>query len=167
VRIERSTRETGPFCKVGVADAKQGRFVDSGTLHDATAYYYRLVAASPCAKESSPSAVVKTVTAPPPAPPTEVAAMIVGQRTVRLTWKASASEGVLRYRVERTVAAQPDAWSARRDVACCQFEEGGQRDDGLQAGTNYLYRVYSVNRAGVAGQPSTVVSATIPALQPR
>lgn len=162
VRIERSTRETGPFCRVGCVDAATGRFVDSGSLRDATAYYYRLVGVAPCACDSPPSAVVRTQTAPPPSPPTSLAAAKADGGRVRLTWLASPSEGVLRYRVERAGPEPPDAWTVRGNVACCEFADEGDRNARPATVTRYRYRVSAVNRAGATGEPSAPVAVDVP-----
>jgi len=162
-RIERAANQKGPFSAVATVSANKCEFTDRTGLSDATTYYYRLVALNRYGGTSAPSAVVESMTAPPPDPPQDIAAKAAGSREVTLTWTPPRSPGVSSYRIERAAASAPSNWVSRGEVFAAQFTDGGKPGTDLQDSTWYLYRVISINRVGVAGEPSSPVKVkTLP-----
>ncbi|MBU4460228.1 MAG: fibronectin type III domain-containing protein, partial [Verrucomicrobia bacterium] len=159
-RIERAPAAEGPFVRAGEAQPVKGSFTDRTGLKDATAYYYRIVAVGAPGLASSPSAVVESMTAPPPDPPKPVVAVARGSRAVMVTWMPPRVEGVVRYRVERSMAAEPEAWSPRGEMTVTNYADGGRPGTDLLDSTEYLYRVSSINRVGATGAPSAVARVT-------
>lgn len=162
-RVERAPAETGPFVPVGDVDAQAGRFVDSGSaLHDSTVYYYRIVGVGKSGTLSDPSAVVETMTAPPPDAPAGASATAPSSRCVAVSWSPPRSDGVAKYRVERSVAGVGD-WKEVGTSATTTFKDGGFRGCDLADSTVYLYRVRTENRVGAVSPPSAEVKVkTLP-----
>jgi fibronectin type 3 domain-containing protein len=156
-RIERAESPQGPFKTIARASPRRGSFVDKAELRDTTTYFYRLVPVTGSGAEGSPSKVLESMTAPPPDPPRNLEAAAPASRAVSIAWSPPASEGVVKYRVERAAAGAPDAFSERGVVEKCSFAEGGKAGSDLLDSTRYLYRVTAINRVGVAGKPSAPV----------
>lgn len=166
-RIERATQADGPFESIGEISSRKGTLTDQGApgrpLEDAKAYYYRLVAVASGAN-SPPTETLRSVTAPAPAPPRDLKATAPSSRAVRLTWSVSTAGGVVKYRVERTESAKPDAFEALAEVAAAEYLDGGTAASTLKDSTPYLYRVISINRVNSMGPPSeTTEVTTLPA----
>jgi len=163
-RIERSEEPDGAYRNVGETSPDKGAFTDRGApnepLADTTPYYYRLVAIGQTGAESIPSEVVKTVTAPPPQPPTELQAVAPKSRGVKLAWTPSLSQGVVKYRIERTQAATPDTYQFVAEVTQAEYMDGGTAASTLADSTLYLYRVTAINRVSSAGAPCEAVEVT-------
>ncbi|MFH0907378.1 MAG: hypothetical protein V1929_01265 [bacterium] len=163
-RIERSEALDGAYRNAGEALPARGGFTDRGTqdepLADTTAYYYRLVAIAASGAESIPSEIVKTVTAPPPEPPTELQAVAPKSRGVKLAWTPSLSQGVVKYRIERTQAATPDTYQFVAEVTSAEYMDGGTAASTLADSTLYLYRVTAINRVSSVGAPCEPVEVT-------
>jgi fibronectin type 3 domain-containing protein len=162
--IERAPAADGPFEKVGEAPSQKGSFIDRGAagepLEDSTTYYYRLVAVSPTGAEGEPSTPLSSTTAPPPNPPEGLEATAPKSRGVKLAWQASASPDVVKYRVERTEAAEPENFAVLAEVAATEYMDGGTASSTLKDSTLYLYRVLSVNRVSSVGAASEPVQVT-------
>lgn len=160
-RMERSMAPGGPFQPIARIAPKRGTHVDRGErgmpLGDSTPYHYRLIAVGAGGKESSPSEAVRAVTGAPPLPPTGLNAETPAGRAVGLSWKASSSEGVISYVVERTRSDEPCGWVEAGTASGTEFFEGGRPGSPLADSTRYLYRVASVNRVGSRGGPSESV----------
>ena len=153
-RIERAPSQEGPFAPIAEVDASTGRFVDSGdALKDGTVYYYRISGIGKTGTLSDPSPAVETMTAPPPDPPLKVAATAPSSRCVSVSWAPPRSDGVVSYRVERTVAGAK-SWKQIGTSATTSFKDGGVKGCDLGDSTEYLYRVTAVNRVGAVGAPS-------------
>lgn len=164
LRIERADAAAGPFHPVGETRPTRGSFTDDRDLGDAAVYYYRVVAIGADGVAGKPSAVVETMTAPPPDPPGGVAATAPSSRCVALSWDEPRSEGVVRYRVERSERVESPAWSLRGETEKTSFVDGGKPGCDLRDSTSYLYRVIAVNRVGAAGAPSA--SAAVETMPP-
>ena len=153
-RIERAASQSGPFVPIAEVDASTGRFVDSGeSMKDATVYYYRLSGIGKTGTLSDPSPAVETMTAPPPDPPLKVSATAPSSRCVSVSWTPPRSDGVVSYRIERTVAGAK-SWKQIGTSATTSFKDGGVKGCDLADSTEYLYRVTAVNRVGAVGSPS-------------
>ena len=81
-------------------------------------------------------------------------------RGVKLSWQPAASAGVVKYRVSRTEAAQPEAFAAIAEVAAPEYTDGGTAASSLKDSTPYLYRISAINRVSSMGRPCAPVSAT-------
>ena len=153
-RVERAESQSGPFMPIAEVDAAAGRFVDSGeTIKDATVYYYRLSGIGKTGTLSDPSQAVETMTAPPPDPPLKVSATAPSSRCVSVSWTPPRSDGVVSYRIERTVAGAK-SWKQIGTSATTSFKDGGVKGCDLADSTEYLYRVIAVNRVGAVGSHS-------------
>lgn len=157
-RIERATSAGGPFKTVGESSPGRMKFTDDCGLLDGTIYYYRVVATGAGGLESKPSAVVESMTAPPPDPPSGVKATAPSSRCVELSWEAPRSEGVNRYRVERTQADAGSEWRLLEETGKTSFVDGGKAGCDLDDSTRYIYRVTAINRVGAVGTPSANVT---------
>lgn len=160
-RIERSDSPNGPFAKVAEVSPLRGSYTDRDGLKDSTTYYYRIVAVAGPGRLSEPSKPVESMTAPPPDPPQSLCATPTGSRAVTLTWTPPRAEGVVRYRIERALAADPQGqWVSRGEATGTSFTDGGKPGTDLLDSTEYLYRVASVNRVGAIGPPAEPVKVT-------
>ena len=161
-RVERADSPSGPFELVAAVAASRGGFVDRGTanapLLDATTYYYRLVAVGRDGLESEPSDTRESMMAPPPEPPAQVEGRASAARAVTLEWGASASDGVVSYRVERRGAGEAE-FQVVGEVRGTRFGEGGTPASPLKDSTAYLYRVRAINRVGAADEEWTALSS--------
>lgn len=163
-QVERGLAPEGPFEAIDRVSPGKRRFTDTGTrsepLQDSTAYYYRIIPFSDEGVEGDPSDVLESFTAPPPDPPPSITLDPVSSRAVELTWEPPASEGVVEYRVERTLASETDAWELLVTTRRTQFKDGGTPDTSLADSTAYLYRITCENRVGSVGSPSKPVEVT-------
>ena len=158
-RIERSESAEGPFAWVADVTPEKLTYTDglaaADRLRDSATYYYRMSTIfDKFGLMSEPTALVKTVTAPPPVPPVSVKAEASSSRAVTLTWPASASEGVISYRVERALAASPAAFEAVTTVHDTTFVDGGTPASVLKDSTKYLYRAVAITRVDSESAPS-------------
>ncbi|HEY8240319.1 MAG TPA: fibronectin type III domain-containing protein, partial [Kiritimatiellia bacterium] len=162
--IERGEAADGPFDAIGEALLDKHSYTDAGKssspLADSTTYYYRLIAVSAQGARSDPSEAVTSTTAPPPAQPGSVAADAPESRGVRVSWQASTSEGVVKYRVERTEAAEPENFITLVEVTTTEYIDGGTAASTLKDSTLYLYRILAINRVGSVGAPTEPVQVT-------
>ena len=171
-RIERAESPEGPFVWVADVSADRLTYHDGLTpdarLKDSTVYYYRMSTVfDKFGLMSEPTPPVKTTTAPPPEPPASVTAGATHSRAVTVTWPASVSEGVVAYRVERGLAATPEAFEKIGEVRELTFVDGGTAASVLKDSTKYCYRVTSVNRVGSESVPSKRAEAvTLPPPEP-
>jgi fibronectin type 3 domain-containing protein/TolB-like protein len=160
-RIERAPGKDGPFGLLETVSAGKRQFKDRGTreepLKDNTTYYYRLIAISKAGLVSPPSPIKESLTAPPPDPPVSVRAEMPAARAAKIVWGGSSSEGVVRYRVERTCDAEPGPFVQVAELDGNVFYEGGKPDSPLKDSTKYYYRILAVNRVGAVGNPSKPV----------
>ena len=160
-RIERTDTDVGTFSAIAEVNPRKCVYRDTGTrqalLADNTSYYYRMIAVSKNGLESPPTEVLKAVTAPPPDPPVSLQTEPPGSRAVQAKWEAPASEGVVRYIVERTEASDPGAFQKIAETAELDYLDGGTASSDLKDSTRYLYRVTSINRVGSIGEPSAPV----------
>ena len=157
-RIERATSPDGPFEEVARIAYRKKEYADRGSrnapLQDNTVYYYRLTAITEKSTASQPSRVKESMTAPPPEPPASVNAEPSSSRAVRLSWQPSASEGVMKYVVDRAKADDPADIRKLGETEDTSFLDGGTAKSDLADRTEYLYRVTAVNRVGAVGAPS-------------
>ena len=164
-RIERAVDAEGPFTVVAEVSASAGRYVDRSGLADSSIYYYRLSGVGKSGIASDPSPAVETMTAPPPDPPGDVAAAAPSARCIRLSWSPPSSEGIEKYRVERSVADGGD-WKTVDTSATTIFVDGGFAGCDIADSTRYRYRVFAMNRVGAesaASKEVEVVSLPPPA----
>ncbi len=159
-RIERAESPEGPFVPLATLPASRGSYSDTGAknapLKDSATYYYRMVAIGRDRQESGPTDAQESMTAPPPEPPAEIQAAAPAGRAVRLEWAPPASEGVVRYIVERANAAD-QVFAQVGEVDEAAFAEGGTAASPLRDSTTYLYRIRSINRVGAVGEASDPV----------
>ncbi len=163
-RIERSLSAESGFERIGEATSRKGSYTDRGAegqpLLDNTTYYYRLVAVSSRGAEGAYGETVSSTTAPPPDAPVGLEVTAPKSRGVKLTWSPSTSDGVVKYRVERTEAAQPDAFATIAEVPGVEYMDGGTASSTLKDSTLYQYRVTTINRVNSAGMPTEPVEVT-------
>ena len=165
-RIERAVDAEGPFTVVAEVSASAGRYVDRSGLADSSIYYYRLSGVGKSGIASDPSPAVETMTAPPPDSPGDVAAAAPSSRCIRLSWSPPSSEGIEKYRVERSVADGGD-WKTVETSATTIFVDGGFAGCDIADSTRYRYRVFAMNRVGAesaASKEVEVVSLPPPAV---
>ncbi|MCX7819065.1 MAG: fibronectin type III domain-containing protein [Kiritimatiellae bacterium] len=157
-RIERAESLQGPFVKIAEVSPLRGMYTDRDGLKDSSTYYYRIIAVAGPGRLSEPSRPVESMTAPPPDPPPTVSAVATGSRAVTLTWTAPRAEGIVRYRIERALAADLQRqWVPRGETTGTTLVDGGRPGTDLLDSTEYLYRVASINRVGAVGPPSEPV----------
>jgi fibronectin type 3 domain-containing protein len=165
--IERATAEEGPYMRVAIVSPEKLGYVDGDSpetrLADSTTYYYRIIALLDTnGPKSEPSDPVAVLTAPPPAAPAALRAAASSSRAVTLSWEASASEGVVAYRVERATAAAP-AFEPVATVKTPACVDGGTPASTLKDSTRYLYRVVALNAVESESAPSDLVEVvTLP-----
>ena len=136
-----------------VATVTGTSYEDSG-LQPFTEYEYRVSALNGEGIESKKSnrVTVRTLDGSPPTTPTDVTATATSATVVSVTWSASTDPetGVAEYRVFRdgSLVATPQGTS--------------YSDDGLEAETQYEYRVAAVNGEGLVGSLSDPAPVTTP-----
>ncbi len=162
-RIERSETPDGPYAWVVDVPGKRLAFVDGQRadkrLKDSTTYYYKVytvIDKKGLMSESAPP--VKTVTAGLPVAPSGLQAEASGSRAVTLTWNAPASEGIVAYKLQRTLAEQSDHFEEVGTATTVKWVDGGTSYATLKDSTKYLYRVVAINRVEAESAPSEAVS---------
>jgi titin len=151
---------TAPFAVVGETAADVTTFTQDGLLAGKT-YLYRVRSRNRIGT-SEPSTAVVVATPPEdgttvPAAPTGLVAELAAPRAARLRWDDVATE--TGYVIERRIDGTDAPWAAVGETAAnvTTFAQ-----DGLLAGTTYLYRVRARNAAG-SSEPSNVASVRTPA----
>lgn len=158
IRVERALKAEGPFAALETVSGSKGRWVDRKELGDGVTVYYRLVTVDALGQESPPTPVKESMTAPPPNAPSALQAEVAGPRAVRLCWKASGSEGVTAYEVERRRGE--GEWVKAGRISGLEFKEGGTAASPLGDEEAWAYRVRAVNRVGAIGTFSPEVGVT-------
>ena len=158
-RIDRAEAPEGPYVWVADVSPEKLTYTDGlgadARLKDSTTYYYRMSTIfDKFGLMSEPTPPVKTTTAPPPVPPASLKAEATGSREVTLTWSASASEGVVSYRVERALASVASVFEPVGDVRVMTLKDGGTAESALKDSTKYLYRVVAISRVMSESVPS-------------
>lgn len=159
-RVERAETLDGPFAWVADASGDRQTFTDGQTsatrLLDNATYYYRVCTIfDKKGVMSEPTASVATTTAPVPVAPTAAQAIATGSRAVTVTWSASPSHGVCRYRVQRTPAEDADAYTDVGVSSVTTFVDGGSASSTLKDSAKYRYRIIAVNSADAVSEPSS------------
>lgn len=160
-RIERRSSIFVPYTEVGVVAAGQTTFTAAG-LQPSTSYAFRIRACNAAGCSDYEGPVVSTTLAAPdiPPPPGGLTATATSTTVVRLEWTDNASNED-EFEVERRLASGGAyAMAGTTDANETTFE-----DDGLSAGTSYVYRVRACNDDGCSGY-SDEVSVTTNAPSP-
>lgn len=151
--VSRKTGLGGGFKDVG--SSKPAGYSDE-RLDDGTRYHYTIRAVDVDGLESDASEKVEAVTKPRPAAPSGAAAEVKDGRIV-LTWKANPEPDVAGYEIFRSTAWDILGGESKvGQVTSLSFE-----DCTAQAGKKYTYRVAAIDGAGLHGEKSKSVSATI------
>lgn len=162
-RVERAASTTGPFAAITTVDAQAGSYVDRGSrsepLRDGTAYHYRMVPLAADGREGPATPTRESLMALPPDPPADLEVTAPAGRTLRLAWKASRSDGIKTYRVERAPGAGSDPFATVGETPSLTITDTGSDHAPLQDAATYLYRVRSINAVGAVGDPTPAVSA--------
>ncbi len=161
--VERTTA-AAPEKFTKLDEVKELGFEEGGTaktdLQDSTAYLYRVTTVNRVGSVGAPGRPVTVTTQPPPAAPVSVDADAFASRAVRVTWKASLAEWVVKYLVERAAAAAPEQFKQVAEVKGTTFQEGGTPQSELRDSTKYFYRVSAVNKLGAVGPASAPAEVT-------
>jgi hypothetical protein len=152
-KIERKSAQSGTWSEVDTVGANVSSYSDTG-LAEAKGYNYR-VRAHNTVGDSAFSNEILAYTLP--AAPTGLAAAVINERRVNLSW-TDHSAGESGFRVERRVGA--GSWTALNLLAP---DVAAYADTTVVEETTYQYRVLAYDAAGDSA-PSNTASATTPAL---
>ncbi len=156
-KIERSTSSTGPFEFIAAVSANVTTYQNFGLSANST-YYYRVQAISgDGASAFTNTANAKTYAAPqPPSAPSNLIATGVSTSQINLTWqdKANNETGFV---VERATSSDgPFSFIGSVGANTTSFESTG-----LNANTQYYYKVRAINSDGSSGYSNTASSTTL------
>lgn len=153
--IQRRTSPTGPWETLATVGAGIASFEGTGTA-DATVYF-RVVACN-TAGCSEPSNVIEvTFSDPPPAPPQNLAARVIDDVVVVLTWIDEAATET-RYEVARRSASQPDGFGV---IAVLQPDAKSYVDNTQTPDERFEYVVRACNDVGCS-ESNVAAVVTVP-----
>ncbi|MBO0952974.1 fibronectin type III domain-containing protein [Fibrella forsythiae] len=145
IQVERSeTGSGGSFSKVKDLGPTETNWTNEG-LTASKEYCYRIKAVN-AAGSSDSETKCATTPAPPvttPAPPTELALQAVNDKQITLRWKDN-SDNETGFAIERSTDGKR-TWQRHKDVGqnVTNYDDGG-----LNASSQYCYRVLAFNTAG-------------------
>ncbi|MCU0578547.1 MAG: hypothetical protein MUF69_03280, partial [Desulfobacterota bacterium] len=164
--VFRSAHPEGPFEKIAFVDgqetaefvdgAKRGFFGLAAPLLDETRYYYKVQAVNVVDVPGPDSPADNAVTKPVPEP---VLGVQTGQLEVKqasLKWRAAEEADIVKYQIFR--GRDPQAVQSMVAEVLAPATQGV--DQKLEDGTRYYYRVRAVDKDGLEGKFSAVVSSS-------
>jgi fibronectin type 3 domain-containing protein len=159
-RIERKAGPDGSFALIATVGANVTRYYSTG-LQAGTAYTYRLRAFNAVGEsENSNEATAATDPEPaPPAAPSNLTATTADQQRINLTWSdnsADESGFTIQRKLGPLGSADPFV-----DVATAVSNAAGLGDTGLQAETEYCYRVFAFNALGDSDFSNVACATTV------
>ncbi|MBF0169730.1 MAG: fibronectin type III domain-containing protein [Nitrospinae bacterium] len=145
------------------ADSPKGH-----SLADGTTYWYKVVSFNDEGKYGNPTEPVSASTMGRPAPPTGLAVVSMGVRSVSLTWDLAPDPTIQSYRVYRNDAPEGTFALLKeiRDRGETEFTDSDKSGERTGDGVAYYYRLTSVNAGGVESdfsEPVTGVTLGPPA----
>jgi len=149
-KIERKTGASGTWTQVAAVGANVTAYQNIG-LSEATNYFYRVKAYN-SAGDSDYSNVLSVLTLP--AAPTGLAATIINERRINLSWTDN-SNGETGFRVERKTGG--GSWVTLTQVAANTVSYG---DTSVRENTTYTYRVFAYNDSGDSGASNEATVTT-------
>lgn len=152
-KIERKTGAAGTWAQVATVGANVNTFQNTG-LSEGTVYYYR-VRAYNSAGDSAYSNELNVLTLP--AAPTNLAATVVHERRVNLSWTDN-SGGESGFRLERKTGSGD--WTTLANLAA---NVTSYPDTSVVESTTYTYRIFAFNASGDSAS-SNEATVTTPAL---
>lgn len=144
--------------KVGEVSGERNEFSDEKPpLHDKTTYHYRVCALNSGGAVSQQSESVSATTKAPPLPPSNLAAASGEIRKVTLRWDRNREPDVSQYQIFRKRPTDSD-FRQIRELADNRYE-----DAGLEDGTEFSYRIRTIDRDGlISAFSDTVLARTKP-----
>lgn len=146
--IERSTDGKRTWQPYKTVDRNTTSY-DDGGLNASTEYCYRVYAYNTASNSRTTDELCNTTQAPPvttPVPPTELALQVVNDKQITLRWKDN-SDNETGFSIERSTDGKR-TWQPHKNV---DRNTTSYDDGGLNASTEYCYRVFAYNTAGNSG----------------
>jgi len=164
--IYRSEKETGPFKEIETIEDKNTiKYTDSGesggwgnnddNLKDYTRYYYKIHSVNVVDVHSLDSPVISAITKPVPVP---VAGLQAGQlepRKVTLEWQLNPEPDIKTYEIFRSEKS-PSDFNKIEEISGAKPQ---YVDKELDDGSTYFYKIRAVDKDGLIGKFSRVVSS--------
>ena len=166
--IYRATMKNGPFEKIKSVDGKNtSQYVDKGKeeegfwgsgepLKDYTRYFYKIQAVNVVDVQGPDSPVVSAVTKPIPAAVTGLRAKQLEVKQVSLSWKSNPETDITKYEVFRG----DEPLSVNKHIENLPASATHYTDKDLKDGLKYYYTVRAVDKDGLLGKFSEVVSSS-------
>jgi len=165
--IYRAEKETGPFKEIVFIEGKDNlKYVDKGessgfwsnnepNLKDYTRYYYKIHSVNVVDVHSPDSPVISAVTKPVPVAVAGLRASQLEPRRVTLQWQPNPESDIESYEIFRS-EGKPNDFDDIVKVSSDMFRYvDKERDDG----TTYYYKVRAIDKDGLIGKFSEIVSS--------
>lgn len=156
-KLERRVSGSGAFAQVALPPANATSHRDTG-LNALTAYDYRVRAYNAGGDSAYSNVFTVTTLAPPvpaPLPPSDLSAAVESPGAIRLRWSDN-SANETSFKIERSTTA--DGGFAQ--VAAVPPDATTYLDTGLEAATQYYYRVRATNTGGNSAYSNTASATT-------
>ena len=164
--IYRSKNETGPFKKiVFIEDKNNIKYIDKGessgwgssdgNLKDYTRYYYKIQSVNIVDVVSPESLVISAITKPVPVAVAGLQASQLEPRRVTLQWQLNPESDIVAYEIFRS-NERPDDFD---DITKLSKDAIRYVDKDRDDGTIYYYKVRAIDKDGLIGKFSEIISS--------
>lgn len=163
--IYRSNEERGPYAQIAeikernknsyVDGERSGLFSTGETLKNFTLYYYKIQAYNWAGSRSKMSEPVSATTKPAPLAPEDVKTTSNRPLSVPVTWRLSPEADLEEYRIYRSDSEIGEF----KKIGDIPADKNYFLDKGLESDKTYYYKIQAVDKFGMEGEFSKVVSA--------
>jgi fibronectin type 3 domain-containing protein len=161
--IYRADKESGPFEILRVIEGREqiqysdgGKRGDEASLKDDARYFYKIKSVNVVDVQGADSPVVSAITKAVPRPVTSLNASQIEVKQVTLNWKLNQETDIAKYEVFRG----DDPGNVDRPVQDIPATLSHFTDKDLKDGMKYYYKVRAVDKDGLTGKFSEVISSS-------